>query len=95
VGYKAKRIGLIFTGIVVGLIVILPIQMMLPFPSGLYVGLVVWIIVIAIFLVVAFVIVKSPNQKGKSPLAILKERYARGEITDEEYEKMKKGLENS
>jgi len=95
VGYKAKRVGLIVTGILVGLIVILPIQMMLPFPSGLYVGLLVWIIVIAIFLVVAFVIVKSPNQEGKSPLAILKERYAKGEITDEEYEKMKKGLENS
>ena len=94
-GYKAKRIGLIVIGIVVGLIVILPIQMILPFPYGLFYGLLVWIIVIAVFSVVAFVFVKSPNQKGKSPLAILKERYAKGEITDEEYEKMKKDLENS
>ncbi len=69
--------------------------MFLAFPMGLYVGLVVWSLVVAIFLVVAFVIVKPPNGKGKSPLAILKERYAKGEITDEEYEKMKKDLENS
>ena len=93
-GYKAKRIGLIVTGIIVGFIVIIPIQMLLPFPSGLYVGSVVWAIVIAIFLVVAFVIVKSPNGTGKSPLAILKERYAKGEITKDEFEKMTKDLES-
>lgn len=94
-GCLAKRIALIFAGIVVGTIVILPIQMLLPFPLGLYVGLIVWIIVVSLFVVVAFVVVKSPNQKSKSPLAILKERYAKGEITDEEYEKMKKDLGNS
>jgi len=93
--YKAKRIGLIVAGIVIGLVVILPIQMMLPFPWGLLVGLLVWIKVIVIFSVIAFVFIKPLNQKGKSPLAILKERYAKGEITNEEYEKMKKDLENS
>lgn len=30
---------------------------------------------------------------GKTPLDILKERYARGEITREEFERMKKDLE--
>ena len=93
-GFKAKRIGLIVIGMVVGTIVILPIQMFLAFPMGLYVGSVVWWLVVAIFLVVAFVFVKPPNGKGKSPFAILKERYAKGEITDEEYEKMKKDLES-
>jgi len=93
-GYKAKRIGLILIGIVVGFIVSIPIQMLAPFPWGLYVGLLVWVIIIAIFLVVAFVLVKPSNGIGKSPLSILKERYAKGEITKEEFEKMTKDLES-
>ena len=32
------------------------------------------------------------NTSSKSPLDILKERYARGEISEEEYERMKKNL---
>jgi len=61
VGYRAKRIGIIIAGIVVGSIVILPIQMILPFPYGLLAGLLVWVIVVAIFFVIAFVIVKSTS----------------------------------
>jgi len=94
-GYKAKRIGLILIGIVVGFIVSIPIQMFVPFPMGLYVGSVVWIIIIAIFLVIAFVLVKPSNGIGKSPFAILEERYAKGEITKEEFDKMKEDLKNS
>ena len=33
------------------------------------------------------------NAEGRTPLGILKERYARGEITREEFERMKKDLE--
>ena len=94
-GYKAKRIGLIIIGIVVGFIVTIPIQMLATFPWGLYVGVLVWIIIIAIFLVVAFLLVKPSSGTEKSPLSILEERYAKGQITKDEFEKMKKDLENS
>jgi len=94
-GYKAKRIGLIITGIIVGFIVIIPIQMIMPFPNGLYLSSIVLPIIITIFLVIAFVVIKSPNGIGQSPLSILNERYAKGEITKEEFENMKKDLENS
>lgn len=36
-----------------------------------------------------------PSQPGTDPLRILKERYARGEITREEFEQMKRDLEGS
>ena len=94
-GYKAKRIGLIIIGIVVGFIVIIPIQMLAPFPWGLYVSLIIWPIMIIIFVIIAFVVVKPPKGTGKSPLSILEERYAKGEITKDEFEQMKKDLENS
>jgi len=35
---------------------------------------------------------KKRAEKNSSPLQILKERYAEGEISDEEYDKMKKKL---
>jgi len=88
-GIIAKRIGIIVAGIIVGFIVATPAQMLLPFPLGLYVGLVIWILVAIIFLVWAFVLTKND---GKSPRSILEERYAKGEITKEEFDKMKEDL---
>ena len=88
-GIIAKRIGIIVAGIIVGFIVATPAQMLLPFPMGLYVGIVIWILVAIIFLVWAFVLTKSG---GKSPRSILEERYAKGEITKEEFDKMKEDL---
>ncbi|BBB31798.1 conserved hypothetical protein [Thermotomaculum hydrothermale] len=34
----------------------------------------------------------SNSNKNKTPMDILKERYAKGEITEEEFERMKKNL---
>lgn len=57
-----------------------------------------WIIGIILLLVVFWIIVKTLNQskvnkvKKNSPLDILKERYAMGEIDREEFEKRKKDL---
>lgn len=47
-----------------------------------------------IVIVVWFLIAISRKRKGnETSLEILKRRYARGEITQEEYEKMRKNLE--
>ncbi|RLI78222.1 SHOCT domain-containing protein [Archaeoglobales archaeon] len=48
-----------------------------------------------VFLILYVVVRESRVEKvGKTPLEILKERYAKGEITKEEYAKMKKELED-
>mgnify|MGYP003886780837 CR=1 FL=1 len=47
-----------------------------------------------IFLLLYIVIREtSPAEREKTPKEILKERYAKGEITEEEYKKMKQELE--
>jgi len=59
-----------------------------------------WIIGLIIVIAVIWMIVKSMNRgtgsttqsPGKSALDILKERYAKGEIDKEEFEKRKKDL---
>ena len=88
-GVIAKRIGYIVAGFFVGIIVAIPFQMLLPFPSGLYAGLVSVIVFTIIFAVIAYY--KTQNS-GKSPMSILEERYAKGEITKEEFDKMKEDL---
>jgi len=85
----AKRIGIITAGLIVGLIFAVPTQMIFPFPIGLSFGIVVWVLFTIIFIVIAFDITKND---GKSPLSILEERYAKGEITKEEFDKMKEDL---
>ena len=91
-GIVSKKIGIIIAGIIIGFLLILPIQVIAPFPLGLYLGIVVWILVAVIFLVIALVLVR-PSMEGKSPKSILEERYAKGKITKEEFDKMKKDLE--
>ena len=93
-GYKAKRAGLIAGGIIGSGILSMFLQMYLPFPYGLYLGTIFLITISGVCIGLAFVVIKSTNTKGKSPLAILKERYAKGDITTEEFDKMKKDLEN-
>lgn len=94
-GYRAKRGGLIAGGVIGGGMVFVFLQMLLPFPYGLQWGLVLFSIIVGICIVVAFLAYKSDEQKqtGKSPLSILKERLAKGEITKEEYDRLKKEFE--
>ncbi|NQU80344.1 MAG: SHOCT domain-containing protein [Bacteroidetes bacterium] len=58
-----------------------------------------WIIGIIIIVAIVWMVVKTMNKtsninhtSGKSPLDILKERYARGEIGKEEFEEKKRTL---
>jgi len=90
-GVIIKRVGYIVAGFFVGIIVAIPFQMMLPFPAGLYAIVVCVIIFTIIFAVIAYY--KTKNS-GKSPRSIIDERYAKGDITKEEFDDMKKNLED-
>jgi putative membrane protein len=66
------------------------------FPYG---GVIVWVIVLIAIGVAVYFIVRSQRGRGlgldvnrETPLEILKKRYARGEITREEYEDMRNTL---
>lgn len=59
-------------------------------------GLFMWLIVLLVVGLVVYFLVQS-TMSGKSPIRedaqeILKKRYARGEISKDEFEKMKKDL---
>lgn len=56
-----------------------------------------WFIWIPIFIIIIFVIMKMNNNRRNTPsedssLDILKKRYAKGEITKEQFEEMKRTL---
>jgi putative membrane protein len=59
-----------------------------------------WIIWIIALFVIIWIVIKIANtgqnrktdSSGESPLDIIKKRYARGEISKEEFEQMKKDL---
>ena len=59
-----------------------------------------WIIGVIVLVVVIWVFIRAMNQTGsrreperKSPLDVLKDRYARGDISREEFEEKKKDLQ--
>lgn len=58
-----------------------------------------WLLIIALLLTAIRVImrgrVKQSNNQNGSPLEILKRRYAKGEITKEEFKERKNDLKNS
>jgi putative membrane protein len=64
-----------------------------------YGGMFMWIIFLIVIGFLVYFMVQAQKTKGsmptqnESPLDILKRRYAKGDITSEEYEKMKKDLE--
>lgn len=64
-----------------------------------YGGIFMWIIFLIVIGLLIYFIVQTQKTKDRtptqneSPLDILKRRYAKGELTREEYEKMKKDLE--
>jgi putative membrane protein len=63
-------------------------------------GWIFWIAIIAIIALTVFLIIRFTNQnksnrdigKGETSLDILQRRYAKGEISKEEFERMKKDL---
>lgn len=57
-------------------------------------SILLWIALLAIIALVLYQVLKSGRQAGarENPLDILKARYARGEITKEEFEAKKKDL---
>jgi len=61
-----------------------------------YGGVIMWIILLALIAIVVYFLVsgkKLIKKDDETPLEILRKRYAKGEISRQEYEKMKKDLE--
>ena len=60
-------------------------------------GIFMWLFWILLIGVIIYVLVNVSKRQGsetkETPLDILKKRYARGEISKEEYERMKQDLE--
>jgi len=89
-GIITKRLAIVLAGIIFGIIVSEPLRKVIPYPLGLYAQVVVVIIFTIIFGVIGYF--KTKN-KGNSPISIIEEKYAKGEITREEFDKMKEDLD--
>jgi putative membrane protein len=63
--------------------------------GGWFMGIIYFLIIIAICLAVFFIVknnIKSTARNNETPLEILKKRYAKGEISKEEFEKIKNDI---
>jgi putative membrane protein len=67
---------------------------------GGYGGIFMWLIIIIVVAVILYLVLNrnlSPGSPGagtrESPLDVLKRRYAEGEITKEEFDRMKREIE--
>jgi len=64
-----------------------------------YGGLFIWVIFLILIAVIIYLVIQATKAKGftvsatETPLAILKKRYAKGEITKEEFDIIKKDFE--
>ncbi len=68
---------------------------------GGYGGIFMWIILIVIAVAIVYFVVNrskttgnSETSTGESPTEILKKRYAKGEITKEEFDRLKREIES-
>lgn len=73
--------------------------MMHNFWGGMWMGWIFWIVILGLIIWGVVTVIKNASRSGgggsgadESPLDILKKRYARGEISREEFERMKKDL---
>ncbi len=70
------------------------------FGGGMWFGWLFWLIIIGVIIWAVIQFTNKTQSQGsssavtKSPMEILKERYAKGEITKEQFEQMKKDLLN-
>ncbi len=57
-------------------------------------GPLMWLLLLALVVVIVYFVVRSakPGGNGRTPLDILKARYARGEINKQEFEDKKRDL---
>lgn len=61
-------------------------------------GVIMWLLLLVLIVVVVYFLVRASGAGGwrpspnETPLDILKKRYARGEITKEQFDEMKKDL---
>jgi len=88
-----SRAGRAIVGIIVIIFVFMGSQMLFPFPYGLIISFVsVGIVIWRIRKSKPIKEIKEEMKKDSNSLEIIKERYAKGEITKEEFDKMKEDL---
>ena len=63
--------------------------------SMMFFGALVWIGFLAVFAAIAWAAIRPRRRESATPLDLLEERYARGQITHDEFEQTRKDLVHS